>query len=222
GVNLNYRDRRFNYFGSYNFNRRNSVGDGMNSTELLSTNSLTNNTSESNRLGINNGVKLGVDHYLTEKTTIGLSGNLSIRKNDRNEDIFYTYLNHPSLNGNSERFSKQTEDDLGYDLHLDFKHEFSSTQEELVANIGYGSDGEEGVNSFDQAFAAGAGSEQRINNTTEDGRNFNVQLDYVRPFGENHKLELGYRSNIRMSEDHQFSRLALNGATLEPDYAVSN
>lgn len=222
GVNLNFRDRKFNYFGSYNFNRRNSVGDGMNSTQLLSTNSLTNNTSESNRLGINNGIKLGVDHYLTEKTTIGLSGNLSIRKNDRNEDIFYTYLNHPSLNGNSERFSKQTEDDLGYDLHLDFKHEFSRKQEELVANIGYGSDGEEGINSFDQAFAAGSGSEQRINNTTEDGRNFNVQLDYVRPFGENHKLELGYRSNIRMSEDHQFSRLALNGATLEPDYAVSN
>src|SRR5690606_23630645 len=89
GVNLNFRDRKFNYFGSYNFNRRNSVGDGMNSTQLLSTNSLTNNTSESNRLGINNGIKLGVDHYLTEKTTIGLSGNLSIRKNDRNEDIFY-------------------------------------------------------------------------------------------------------------------------------------
>lgn len=222
GVNLNYRDRKFNYFGSYNFNRRNSVGDGMNTTELLSTNSLTNNTSESNRLGINNGVKLGVDHYLTDRTTIGISGNVSIRKNDRNEDIFYTYLNHPSLNGNSERFSKQTEDDLGYDLNLDFKHEFSRPQEELVANIGYGSDGEEGVNSFDQSFLSGSESEYRVNNTTEDGRNLNFQVDYVRPFDEDHKLELGYRSNIRISEDHQFSRLGLNGATLEPDYDVSN
>lgn len=222
GINLNFRDRKFNYYGNYNFNRRNSVGDGMNNTQLLSTNSLTNNTSESRRLGINNGIKLGIDHFITDKTTIGISGNLSIRNNDRNEDILYTYLNHPSLNGNSERFSRQTEDDLGYDINLDFKHEFSRPQEELVVNIGYGSDGEEGINSFDQSFMAASGSEQRINYTTEDGRNLNFQVDYVRPFAEDHKLELGYRTNIRTSEDHQFSRLGLNGAIPEPDYAVSN
>jgi len=222
GVNLNYRDRKFNYFGSYNFNRRNNVGDGSNSTQLLSTNSLTNNISESNRLGLNNGVKLGVDHYLSEKTTIGLSGNFSIRRNNRNEDIFYTYLNHPSLNGNSERFSEQTEDDLGYDINLDFKHEFARQREELVVNIGYGSDGEEGTNTFAQNFMAASGNEHRINQSTEDGQNLNFQVDYVRPFDENHKLELGYRTNIRRSADHQFSRLALNGAPLEPDYDVSN
>lgn len=28
GLTLNYRDKKFNYFGSYNFNRRNMVGSG--------------------------------------------------------------------------------------------------------------------------------------------------------------------------------------------------
>lgn len=221
GVNLNYRDRRFNYYGSYNFNRRNSVGDGMNSTRLLSTNSLTNNVSESNRLGLNNSIKLGVDHYLTEKTTIGVSGDLSIRTNERSEDIFYSYLNHPSLSGSSERLSNQIENDLGYDVNLDFKHEFAP-QHELVANFRYGQDSEEGVNTFNQDFQSTMDNEHRINDGTEYGRNYNIQVDYFKPFGENNMLEVGYRTRIRMSDDHQFSRVGFNGLTPVPDYAVSN
>jgi outer membrane receptor protein involved in Fe transport len=222
GINLNFRDRRLNYFGSYNYNHRNNIGDGTNTTQLLATNSLTTNTSESRRLGVNNGVKLGVDYYITDYTTIGLSGNVSVRRNSRNEDIFYNYINHPSLNGNSERYSEQNEDDLGYDINLDFKHQFKRQQEEIVANIGYGNDGEEGANSFQQSFLGGQNSEQRLNTSKEDGRNFNFQVDYVRPFGEDHKLEMGFRSNIRQRFDHQFSRLGYDGGEMTPDYAVSN
>lgn len=221
GVNLNYRDRRFNYYGSYNFNRRNSVGDGMNTTRLLSTNSLTNNESESNRLGLNNSIKLGIDHYLTEKTTIGVSGDLSIRSNERSEDIFYSYLNHPSLSGSSERLSKQNEDDLGFDVNLDFKHEFAP-QHELVANFRYGQDSEEGTNTFNQDFPSAVDNEYRINDGTEYGKNYNFQVDYLKPFGEDNRLEVGYRTHIRMTDDHQFSRVGFNGLTPEPDYAVSN
>ncbi len=222
GVNLNYRDQRFNYFGSYNFNRRNSIGDGTNTTELLATNSLTKNRSESARLGVNNGVKLGVDYFITEKTTLGLSGNVSFRDNDRNEQIFFNYVNHPNLNGDSERISKQKEEDLGFDLNLDFKHEFSRPQEELVVNIGFGKDGESGRNIFEQAFLSNMNSEKRLNSSSEDGLNYNLQFDYVRPLGEESNLELGYRSNIRQRKDHQFSELGMNGASLQPDYDVSN
>lgn len=222
GVNLNYRDRRFNYYGSYNFNRRNSVGDGMNSTRLLSTNSLTNNVSESSRLGLNNSVKLGIDHYLTDKTTIGVSGDLSIRTNERSEDIFYSYLDHPSLVGSSDRMSNQNEDDLGFDVNLDFKHEFAP-QHELVANFRYGADNEEGTNTFSQDFLQSSmDNEYRINNGTEYGRNYNIQVDYFKPFGEHTMLEVGYRTRIRMSDDHQLSRVSFNDSSLVPDYGVSN
>lgn len=222
GINLNYRDKRFNYYGNYNFNRRNSIGDGMNSTRLLSTNSLTNNTSESRRLGLNNSVKLGIDHYITDRTTIGVSGDISIRSNERAEDIFYLYVNHPSLTGTSSRFSEQNEDDFGFDVNLDFKHEFTRPQEELLFNFRYGQDNEEGFNEFNQDFESMLNNEFRINDATEKGQNYNIQLDYFRPFGEDTKLEVGYRSNIRMSEDHQFSRVGFNDDPLAPDYAVSN
>ena len=220
GVNLNYRDNRFNYQGSYSFNRRNNIGGGLNRTTLLQNNSITNNTTESERLGLNHRVRLGVDYYMGERTTWGVSGNLSLRGNERREDIFYTYLNHPALEGTSERTSVQDEDDLGFDLNMDFRHEFASSGE-LTANLGYGSDTEEGVNEFNQLFAQSALTDRRINNSSEDGRNFNIQFDYLKPLGENIQFEAGYRTNIRSTQDHQFSLTNQNGSML-PDYDVSN
>lgn len=88
GVTLNYRDRKFNYFGSYNFNRRNSPGSGLRNNRYLHNNSEINNTEESSRKGINNTFKLGADYFIDDKTTIGVSGNLSIRDNDRSSSLF--------------------------------------------------------------------------------------------------------------------------------------
>ncbi|WP_262246842.1 outer membrane beta-barrel family protein [Parapedobacter soli] len=224
GLNLNFRNRNFNYYGGYTFNRRNMVGDGVNNTELLSNNSQTNNVSESARLGLNHNVQLGMDYYLGEKTLIGLAGNLSLRGNDRNEDLFYRYFNHPQLSGNSSRYSRQDEDDLGYEVALDVKREFGNKGEELLANFAFGYDGEEGVNRFTQDYTTPPNEMyelMRINDTEEDGRNINVQLDYVRPFGDNHKFEAGYRTTVRTSLEHQYSQVdSTNG--LRPDYSVSN
>src|SRR5690606_31731485 len=224
GLNLNFRNRNVNYYGGYTFNRRNMIGDGVNNTELLINNSQTNNVSESSRLGLNHNMQLGVDYYLGEKTLIGLAGNVSLRGNDRNEDLFYQYFNHPQLTGNSSRFSRQDEDDLGYEIALDIKRDLRHKGEELLANFAYGYDGEEGVNRFSQDYTtppSGMYERMRINDTEEDGRNINVQLDYVRPFGDNHKFEAGYRTIVRSSLEHQYALVESTGG-LRPEYRVSN
>ncbi len=224
GLNLNFRNENFNYYGGYSFNRRNMVGDGVNNTEFLSNSSLTNNTSVAERLGLNHDVQLGVDYYLGEKTLIGFTGNLSMRGNDRNEDLFYRYINHPGLSGNSDRFSRQDENDLGYEMALDVKRTLRNKGEEFLVNFTYGYDGETGVNAFNQDYTnppIGRYERQRINDTQEDGRNINAQFDYTRPFGDNHKLEAGYRTIIRNSKEHQYSRVD-STAGLLPDYRVSN
>src|SRR5690606_3193108 len=107
----------------------------------------------------------GVDYYLDDKTTIGVAGNLSIRDNDRRSDLIYQYLNHPQLSGTSTRLSRQNEDDLGYDFTFDFSRKFQREGSELTANVAYGKDTEEGVNSFDQSYSSGFPSSGRINET---------------------------------------------------------
>jgi len=148
GISLNYRDRKVNYFGNYNFNRRNMLGSGVRNN-TYTNNSEVNNTSESSRLGLNHSMKVGVDYYLDQKTTLGFSSNLSVRDNQRDQDLFYTYVNHPRYTGNSTRLSRQHEDDLGFDLNFDFKRELKRKGEEIVANISYGNDREDGTSDFD-------------------------------------------------------------------------
>lgn len=223
GVALNYRDHKFNYFGSYNFNRRNNLGSGYRNNHYLSNNSQVNNSEENSRKSLGNTVKLGVDYYLNDKTTIGLSGNLSIRDNKRDADMFYTYVNHPKFSGTSQRLSNQTEDDLGYDLNLDFTRKFNRAGAELTANVSYGRSTEDGLNDFIQTYSSGMPTTARTNNTTEDGKVFNAQLDYVLPFSEQSKFEAGYRTQVIKTFDTQFSdTLNVIDQNYYPDYGVSN
>lgn len=206
GLNMNYRGDKLNYFGGYHFNRRNSVGDGFNSTRQFSTESITENRSGSNHTGLNHNIRLGADYFLTDKTLIGVSGSVSLRDNQRNEDMFYSYLNHV-IDGTSDRTSRQGEDDLGFDVDLDFEHKFEREGEVLSASFDYGNDSEEGSNRFDQVFTDNDRTDdRRINDTREGGKSVRVHIDYVRPLGDDSKFEAGYRTSIRRADEEQRSR----------------
>lgn len=224
GLNLNFRGDKLNYYGGYHFNRRNSVGDGFNSTRQYANESLTENRSSSNRLGLNHSIRLGTDYYITDKTLIGLSGDISLRGNDRNEDMFYSYHNNPQFTGTSDRASRQDEDDIGFDLDLDFEHKFAREGELLSASFDYGNDSEAGVNRFDQVFTdVGMVPDRRVNDTREAGRSIRAHIDYVRPLGEDSKFEAGYRTSIRRADEEQRSRyFDADQNAFVPDYDLTN
>lgn len=225
GVDLNYRDAKFNYFAGYNYRRRNSPGDGFNDT-FFPDGSRVYNTSDNSRTGNSHTVRAGVDYFLDEKTTIGLSGNLNMRKNLRSEDLYYTYFQPGgSILGTSDRFTNQNEDDFAYDASLDFKRDFSREGEVLQANFSYGRSKEDGLQTFNQT-ATNAQipiDRDRINDTYEDGQTINLQIDYTLPFTEKRKLEAGYRSLLRYGDEQQLSdTLNAGGTGYIRDYAISN
>ncbi|MFD2600222.1 TonB-dependent receptor domain-containing protein [Sphingobacterium corticis] len=227
GVTLNYRDNKFNHFGNYNFNRRVSRSDGYNRNTIRAVgDSLERGIfadNESRRTGLNHTLRLGTDYFMTEKTTLSLAGNLSLRDNDRRQELAYTYLNFPENGTSGSRVSQQYEDDLGLDLQFDFRRKLRQEGEEITANLSYGYSTEDGINDFNEIFQGSRPDILRQNQTTEMGRNWNAQIDYVLPLGENHKFETGYRSIIRSSEDSQLSFVNRDGVNnLMPDYFLSN
>lgn len=229
GVDLNYRDSNFNFFGGYNYSHRNRPGSGFNdNTELIDgvvqeNSARTISTSENDRKGVNHSIRFGTDWYAAPKTTISLGTNLSIRDNDRRSEIDYRYFNVPDLGASAFRTSQQYEEDFGIDITFDFKQELKREGEEITANVTYGNDTEDGTNDFYQTYANGRADFQRQNVTSEAGKNWNFQLDYVLPFAEDHKLEAGYRTIVRNSEDTQWSEV-MDTLTnqFDPDYNVSN
>ena len=224
GIALNYRDSSFNYYGNYDYRKSRRLSEGKSDTRYLENNGFIDNSNEGDRSGTGHTAKLGVDYFINQTTTIGLSGNISIRDNQRNEDIFYRYENLPDLNGTSTRYSRQTEDDFGYDLNLDFKKEFKKQGEELTFNAAYGRNKEDGVNTFNQLFSNPASPEDRqINDTYERGDNINIQFDYIRPINEQSRIEAGYRTTIEQDDESQSSlRFDPASASFLPDYNVSN
>ena len=225
GLTLNYRDKKFNYFGSYNFRHGRNLGEGFTKTIGLingvqDPNSLVTETeNESFRKGINNSLRLGMDYYANNKTTLSLGGNLSIRDNDRGEDLFYKSYRGQQTPVITPRTSRQFEKDLGYDLSFDFKRELKREGEELTANVTYGNDKEDGTNDYEQTNPSFVS--KRFNETGEKGQNWNFQLDYLLPLGENHKFEAGYRTTLRNSNDFQYSDTLANELWI-PDYTVAN
>ncbi len=229
GITLNYRPGKVNYFGNYNFSRRNNVGGGTSRTTdyinggITDLSPITQSIEESSRLGYNHTIRLGSDYYINDKTTLSIAGNLSLRDNERGNDINYNYWNVPGLGASSFRNSKQNEDDIGVDAQMDFKRELKREGEEITANVSYGYDTEDGVNDFHQTFANDRAESKRTNTTSETGKNWNFQLDYVLPFSEDHKFEAGYRSILRNSDESQYSE-EMDTVTLQyrPDYRIIN
>ena len=229
GITLNYRPGKLNYFGNYNFAHRKSVGGGFNDNvdyingAIVDASPRTYSLDENNRKGLNHTIRLGADYYATEKTTFSIAGNLSLRDNDRRQNINYSYWNIPNFGASSFRNSNQLEDDLGIDLQFDFRQQFKREGEEILANISYGNDSEDGTNDFQQTYASGIKDLIRENTTAEKGINWNFQLDYVLPFSQDHKFEAGYRSILRNSDEEQFSMLMDTvSMQFKPDYKVSN
>src|SRR5690606_38634805 len=140
---------------------------------------ITLTDSERERKGKNHSFRLGTDYYATDKTTLSLASNFSIRDNDRSEDIYYRYFNQPEWGMVSPRTSRQSEQDFGYDLSFDFRQELARKGEELTANITFGDDREDGTNDYLQTFDNGRFQQERYNATYERGRNWNFQLDYI-------------------------------------------
>ncbi|TYR38380.1 TonB-dependent receptor [Sphingobacterium phlebotomi] len=229
GVDLNYRDRKFNFFGGYNYANRVRPGDDFNDNTQLIDGVIQDNsprtisTSENNRKGKNHTFRFGTDWYAAPKTTFSLGANVSVRDNDRRSDIDYRYFHVPNLGDRSSRISQQYEEDLGVDVTFDVKQEFKREGEEITANITYGNDTEDGTNDFYQTYANGRAPFERQNVTSEAGKNWNFQVDYVLPFEEDHKFEAGYRTIVRNSEDSQWSEVldTLTGRFM-PDFGVSN
>ncbi len=222
GITLNYRDRKFNYFGSYNFNKRNMLGSGKTDNTFFGDSTRNYSESESSRKGNSHTVKAGFDYNMSDRTSLSFSGNLSIRDNKRIEDLNYEFFKQSQMTGTSVRNSTQFEDDLGYELNADFRHQFKREGEELTGNASYGRDKEDGTNDFSQNYTDGRKATSRKNVTSEDGKNINLQLDYVLPFSEVSKFEAGYRSQIRKSFDTQFSRSLDSVGNYVPDYRISN
>lgn len=232
GLNLNYRQGKWNIFGNTNANTRKSFR-----TQIIERNFYINNAKVSsfNQVAENNqendylGYKIGADYFLSKKTTIGLlfnanSGTWSQPKGTNTAQILSKtgLLDSTSITKNYEL------NDWGnYSGNLNIKHSFDSTGREISADLDFA----HFDNSHDQRFRTNKYFGNEINNAiftrNENGMNTtginisSAKVDFVKPLAKaKAKLELGAKASYVTSDNDMkfwFLDKAENNPVIDPN-----
>jgi outer membrane receptor protein involved in Fe transport len=221
-TSLSFQNNKVNLYGNYSYRYGNRIGGGYNN---ITYNPVINNlayagqNTDSRDLDKSHNVKAGIDYYLAEKTVVSLSAGLNFRSEDENELLAinqYAFNNSPLAL--SDRQNSEDGTGSSYDLSLDFSQKFAKKGQELTANIGFSEGSRDNAQLYNTNtyFSTGGATPFRIQNTYRDGYNKNLtaQVDFTTPLGEFGKIETGYRSQIRNSENQTIA----DSLTLEDRY----
>ena len=200
--NINLRTDKFNIFNTTGYSKRTSPGNAFFENRFLSddvTNPLIEETREfdRNRGGFN--TNLGIEYFLTEKTSVTASGFLRLSDNSSGTDNFTDEFDtNGDLAISRTRLEREVEDDKTYQLSLNSITKFDESGHELTSAFQYAVNEETELstitefNTFPMDVTLPAEDITQIEDQTE----YLAQVDYVRPIGENAQFEFGYRGNF--------------------------
>ena len=205
GATLNYRNKKVNLFGNYNYAYR----VGLN--HLLLDRSFFDN-------GIYNGgdlkdnysrspfnshtIRFGADFFLDKKTIIGFVVNANFNRYRRFNDNVSIVIDPQKIKSNTFKANATNNDHANNVVaNVNFKHSFDSTGKEITADIDYGF-----YNST--SLTVNATSYYKLDGSTlqpdyildgdQKGKlNFKtVKIDYVNPLKKGAKWEAGFKTSF--------------------------
>lgn len=197
GLNLNYREGKFNFYTNLGFTNRNWMQD----IELL------NHTSNSAEYlyfeDANNGylAKLGVDFYLDDKNIFSVYTNQNFSGEDMESISDIRYFDHPGLDYTQLMYMDQQNRSSTY--NFDYRHLFNENGHELEVEVDYNrylNDDE-----ADFSYLNTETLDPYQDQAEKEFHSTTINVDYVLPFNENSKLELGAESRIRRTENDYLS-----------------
>lgn len=210
GSTFNYRNKKINIFGNYNYAYR----IGLNHL-LLDRNFFQNGVYNGGDLKDNyakmpfsfHSARVGMDFFPSKKTIIGFIVNSSFnhfRRKNNNKSTVIDPQKHETSKFKS--FATNNDHNDNSVVNVNFKHSFDSTGREITADIDYGF-----YNS--RSLTLNTTSYYKLDNTQlqpdyilqgdQDGRlTFKTaKVDYVNPLGKEAKLEAGFKTSFVSSDN---------------------
>ncbi|MEO6668648.1 MAG: outer membrane beta-barrel family protein [Ferruginibacter sp.] len=210
GTTFNYRNKKLNVFGNYNYAYRvglnhlyidrsfydDGVYQGGDLKDNFSRSPISSHTA-----------RLGMDFFPTKKTIIGfiVNGNFNhyTRKNDNNSTVL-----DPQKQIASTFQSLATNNDHGNNMvaNINFKHVFDSTGKELTADLDYGNYNSASLTRNASRYYKLDGSSQQPDYILDGDQNGEldfktVKLDFVAPWKKGAKLETGFKTSFVSSDN---------------------
>uniref|UniRef100_UPI0039A73218 TonB-dependent receptor domain-containing protein n=1 Tax=Ornithobacterium rhinotracheale TaxID=28251 RepID=UPI0039A73218 len=224
-ANLNYKTQKWNFFFNPNFRYDNSYVERSFTNVFLDEKrkekSMEMQKGDMQRKRLSTGVNLGVDHYLTEKTSLSLSGNYRYHKSKNTNTSNYEDFAYGVLSGKSQRLENEKEFDTSAEANFSLKHEFNKNGHELnfAASTSYGKE-DENSNILGKSILGNKTETNQITSNKESQtRNF-LKLDYVLPLGEKSRFEFGYKGEWESNNsDYWVQSLENSQWIIKPGFA---
>jgi len=208
-LSFSLRNNKYHLFGNYGYNSRRMIFSGFNErfNFINSDSYFTEETSNARGHMRGHSAKLGIDIFLDQYNTLGLSFNLRGTKRSRfdiTDDIVYNSANILT----SQYFNTTTHEDdgLNYDIALNYTLRLKNPQQVFTADLSFSRDKDDEItNTFDTYITPVIPEPvNRNENTKETDDAYIGELNYVHPFSKDAKLETGYRGSYK-KRDNDYS-----------------
>ena len=207
---VNYRTTTFNSFINLGMNDRKRISDGTSyrTMEFPAFNNILDKNNQSNSGGPNLFVKTGFEYFIDPTQSLAISTTLS--NGDRNsENKTYTSDTGP---GEKKywRYTNGGGDRNGYDINLNYDKKFKNPKQKLTSYARFSDGLNDGVNEYYNTDDGGLNYvdiDRAKNGQDGTSKSYNFKLDYVHPFDDNSKLEVGLSSKSTDRGDNQIAEL---------------
>jgi iron complex outermembrane receptor protein len=218
GTTLNYRNKKLNIFGNYNYSYRvnmnhlfldrNFYDDAVYAGGDLKDNFIKNPSNF-------HATRLGADFFPDKKNTIGFVINQNIANFEPTADNNAVVINsqHEQVSTFHTQALSHT-DNRNTVANLNFKHSFNTTGKELTADIDYGIYNSSVLSTSSTQYYKMNGSTQQPTYTLNGDQSGKLilrtaKLDYTNPFAKGARLEAGLKTSYVSSDnDAKFSDMS--------------
>ncbi len=212
GGNVNLKQGKVNLFAAGMFNMRKTLSEvHTERTDFSDTYTafINQQNNPANRGSFVFG-RLGADYFMSNRTTLTLSGSL-MRAHYRSEDMISlsgdTVKATETVSSSGNRYIMAINDFCNYGANVSFRHNFTRPGKELTADINYSYNNNFNVSDYNSRYRFMNSTSDYIapaERSTGGGKtNFiTFQSDLENPFDNNRKLEAGIRVAYRYNSSN--------------------
>lgn len=230
GINFNYRNKKINLFGGYNYSYRMNLNHLLLNRNFYTNGQFTGQDLKDNYTKIPlylNNLRFGADFYPNRKTVYGfvINSNLnSFKPYNNNSSVVIGSNKEPLFNFNTQTKNDNSNKNIAANFNI--KHTFDSTGRELTADIDYAyfnTDNSSRVSTQYHNLDGSSMQPDYILDGFQDG-NLNlatVKMDYVNPLKKKARIETGFKTSF-VSADNDARFFNMSSGAPEDDVNKTN
>lgn len=205
GFNLNYRNKKVNVFGGYNYNFRKGMNDLRLYREFFENGTRTGAYDQRNYLVMPNHfhtVRFGSDFFINKKTVIGFVASGTVHHFKPRGENTSTVENGPGEKISAFGTSNRSKDLWpNYGFNGNFKHSFNQQGRELTVDVDYARFWNQTDQNFTTRYYDLQGVENQplyllVGDLAGNLQIRSAKADYTHPVGEKAKVEAGLKSSV--------------------------